>query len=206
MLRNDSLAYYQHHASRLLQNELQHKDLTEIQPLLESLRPGARVLDLGCGSGLDLQSLRKSGFQGVGIEGAAARAAIAREMNPGAEILGKNFFFYSPVESEWGGVWANRSLHHDSPELVQRMVAVMFRGLRVGGRMGLVMYEGSGAFEDREGDLQGPSRMIRPWSEKPLCSMLEQTGFNILKVGRKPASPARGLLMPSLLVLSERKG
>jgi len=206
MLHDDSTSFYQRHAARLLQHELKHKELGEIVPFLELLRPGDRVLDLGCGSGLDLQALRRAGFEAVGLEGAVARALIARELNPGVEILEKNFFFYSPKEGEWGGVWANRALHHDAPEAVQRVVAALFRGLRVGGVFGLVMYEGTGAFEDREGDLAGPSRMIRPWSEKPLCSMLEQTGFKILKVGRKSADPARGLLMPSLFVLSERKG
>ncbi|NDG84319.1 MAG: methyltransferase domain-containing protein [Proteobacteria bacterium] len=206
MPHDDSTSFYQHHAARLLQHELKHKERGEIAPFLELLRPGDRVLDLGCGSGLDLQTLRKAGFEGVGMEGAAARVEIARGVNPGAEILEKNFLFYTPKEAEWGGVWANRSLHHDAPEAVQRVVAALFRGLRIGGVFGLVMYEGTGAFEDREGDLQGPSRLIRPWSEKALCSMLEQSGFKILKVGRKPADPARGLLMPSLFVLAERKG
>jgi SAM-dependent methyltransferase len=201
-----SVSYYTHHADRLAQHDLRTKEMGEIVPFLELLRPGDRVLDLGCGSGFELQWMRKAGLEVVGIEASPVRAARARELNPGVEILEKNFLFYTPKEGEWAGALANRSLHHDSPEAVQRVVAGMFRGLRAGGVLCVVVYEGAGAFEDREGDLSGPSRMIHPWMEKPLCSMLEQTGFTILKVGRKPADAARGLLMPSLMVIAERKG
>ncbi len=175
-------------------------------PFLELLNPVARVLDLGCGSGLDLQWIRRSGREGVGIEAAAARVRIAREQNPGVEIQEKNFLFYSPKEAEWDGVWANRSLHHDSPEAVQRVVASVFRGLRPGGVFGVVVYEGTGGFQDREGDYSGPSRSLYPWREKPLCSLLEQTGFQIVKVGRKPSAPEEGHPLPSLLILAKKIG
>ncbi len=206
MKSQDSVPYYEHHALRLAEQDLRVKSPGELVPFLELLVPNGRVLDLGCGSGFDLQWIRRSGREGVGIDAAPSRARIAREQNPGAEILEKNFLFYSPKESEWDGVWANRSLHHDSPEAVQRVVAGVFRGLRPGGIFGVVVYEGSGGFQDREGDYLGPSRSLHPWREKALCSLLEQTGFQILKVGRKPAAPEEGHALPGLLVLAKKIG
>jgi SAM-dependent methyltransferase len=206
MKSQDSVSYYDHHALRLAAHDLRVKSPGELLPFLELLAPEARVLDLGCGSGLDLQWIRRSGREGVGIEAAASRARIAREQNPGAEIHGKNFLFYSPKEAEWDGVWANRSLHHDAPEAVQRVVASVFRGLKPGGIFGVVVYEGAGGFQDREGDYSGPPRFILPWREKPLCSLLEQTGFQIVKVGRRPAAPEGGHSLPSLLILAKKIG
>ena len=199
-----SIPYYEHHARRLADLDLRVKEAGEILPFLNLLRSGDRVLDLGCGTGFELQWMKKVGIEAVGMEASPARVALARELNPGVEILEKNFLFYTPKEGEWDAALANRSLHHSAPEGVQRVIAGLFRGLRPGGVLGLVMYEGVGAFEDREGDLSGPSRMIHPWMEKPLCSMLEQTGFGIHQVGRRGADPTRGLILPSLMVLARK--
>jgi predicted methyltransferase len=141
---------------------------------------------------------------GLGLEGSGVRAEIARAQNPGVEILQKNFLFLSLKEGEFDGVWANRSLHHFEPEVTQRVVGALFRGLKAGGVFGLVIYEGQGGFEDREGDLAGPSRFLHPWSEKAICSMLEQTGFKIKKVGRQTANPSHGHPLPSLLIIATK--
>ena len=47
---------------------------------------------------------------------------------------------------------------------------------------GAVLYEGTGSFDE---GMEGPHRKIHLYSEKALCSMFEQTGFQVIKVGRK---------------------
>jgi len=105
-------------------------------------------------------------------------------------------------EAEWDGIWANSSLHHHGAELVQRVIAGCFRGLKPRGVLGLILYEGEESFEDREGDLSGPPRYIHPLTEKAICSMLEQTGFKITRVGRKKATGSD--MLPKLLVLAQK--
>lgn len=68
----------------------------------------------------------------------------------------------------------------------------------------MVVYEGTESFLDREGDLMGPSRYLHPYSEKALCSMIEQSGFKIKKVGRQPAQSDLGHPLPSLLILATK--
>jgi SAM-dependent methyltransferase len=204
MKSKDSVPYYEHHAERLFSLSLRTRNPGELLPFAELLPERARVLDLGCGSGEDLLLFQKAGFHGVGIEAGASRARMARERVPGVQILERNFLLLSLKEGEFEGAWANRSLHHFSPEETQRVVASVFRGLTVGGVFGLVLYEGSGAFEDREGDLSGPSRFLHPWNEKAACSMIEQSGFRIRKVGRQEARPEAGHPLPSLLILATK--
>jgi len=204
MKSSDSVPYYEYHARRLADADLASRNGAEVLPFLRELNPGNRVLDLGCGSGFDLQLIHKAGFQGVGLDGSEARLGIARTVNPGVEFLQKNFLFYTPKEAEWDGVWANRSLHHFSPEATQRVIASLFRGLRSGGALGVVVYEGEGGYQDRDGDLSGPSRWVQPWSEKAISSMIEQTGFSIKKVGRQTANPSHGHPLPSLLILARK--
>jgi len=107
-------------------------------------------------------------------------------------------------ESDFNGVWAKHSLDHFSPEATQRIVATLFRGMKTGGALGMVVYEGGAPFEDREGDLSGPSRYLHPWSEKGISSLIEQTGFSIKKVGRQIANPSRGNPLSGMLILARK--
>lgn len=204
MKSSDSLSFYEMRAEKLALTDLRTKDPAELLPFLERLAPGLRALDLGCGSGLDLQWMRKAGVEAVGLEGAPARARIARERNPGAQIIEKNMLFYTPGEGEWDAVWACRSLHHFPPEAAQRVVAALFRGLKQGGTLGVVVFEGQGSVEDRGEEFDQPSRHIHLWSERALSSMIEQSGFRIDRVGRKAIRPGAADPHPSLLILASK--
>lgn len=58
--------------------------------LLESCLPeqgkGLRLLDVGCGTGHHMASLRERGFEVAGVDGSAGMLDQARANNPGAEI------------------------------------------------------------------------------------------------------------------------
>src|SRR5207247_10666052 len=54
--------------------------------LTRRLRPGADVLDLGCGAGRDLKELARRGFTVLGVDYSAPLAALAREYS-GQEVL-----------------------------------------------------------------------------------------------------------------------
>jgi len=195
----DTIRYYDHHAQRLHSHWLKEKSPSDLLPFLEALKPNSRVLDLGCGTGMDLGWLQKAGHRGMGIEGSGPLAEIARTMNPGTEILHQNLMFLSLKEAEFDGIWANQVFQHFPSEGVQRVIATGFRGLKPGGVLGLGVFEGSGSFEDRDGDWSGPSRAVYLYSEKALCSMVEQTGFRIEKIGRKTTSSG-----PQILILASR--
>ncbi len=205
MKSTDSIHYYEYHAKRLMKASGDWPSLkAELAPFLEMLNPGGRVLDLGCGAGQDLRIIHEAKLRVVGIEGARTRADQARTLNPEVEVQEKNFLFLTLKEAEFDGVWAKHSLHHFSPEATQRIVATLFRGMKTGGALGLVVYEGAAPFEDREGDLSGPSRYLHPWSEKGISSLIEQTGFAIKKVGRQIANPSRGNPLPGMLILARK--
>ncbi len=186
---------------------------------MELLDRGARVLDLGCGNGMDLAWLSKAGFEGVGIDSSSSLVAAARAIHAqsGVEILEKNFLFLSLEEASYDGVWANLSFCELAPEVLQRLLAICFKGVRVGGVLGAVLYEGTGSFEEGGNGLDStvagvvsPTRKIHLYTEKALCSMFEQTGFQVLRVGRKADASAGdsrasgSISMPKILILAKR--
>ena len=196
MRSNDSIQYYDHHAFQIGKTQA-FEPGTVLQPFLALLPPESRVVDLGCGVGNDLLLLSQAGHQVSGLD--ASKGMVSEAKKRGIEVEIKNVLFWSPKANEWNGVWVNRSFQHLAPEEVQRVVASAFRGLSVGGVLGIIVPEGEGVFEDREGDLFGPSRWIHLYNENQICSLVEQTGFKVIQLGRRQST--RGL---DLLVLAKR--
>ncbi|MFN0177749.1 MAG: class I SAM-dependent methyltransferase [Gemmatimonadales bacterium] len=50
------------------------------------IRPGATVVDLGCGSGVWLARLVEAGYRGIGVDQSPACAKLARQVAPSASI------------------------------------------------------------------------------------------------------------------------
>jgi SAM-dependent methyltransferase len=68
----------------------------DLRPLL---RPGARVLDLGCGHGRNLESLRAQGFRALGLDASAERLTQAQARGDGAAPLVRADLFELPFGS-----------------------------------------------------------------------------------------------------------
>jgi SAM-dependent methyltransferase len=184
----NSLKYVDHHADRLHERrlaELKPNFQHDLSPFISHLPACGAVLDWGCGVGLDLAYLAWNGFQVSGIDQSENILKQAIRNCPGAELHHKNGLMFSVKASTLDGVWIRESLNDLPSEEAQRVLAIAFRGLKAGGILGVIVKEGSGVFEDREEDLMGPSRTVFLYSEKALCSMIEQTGFSLLTVGRR---------------------
>ncbi len=184
MQRTDCQEYYNHHAERIHLRRQEAAKANEMFPFLQELSPGSRVLDWGCGSGIDVGILTRFGHKATGLDFSAPMIAIARQENTNQEFLVKNGLMFTPAASELDGVWINETLNDLSFEQAQRVVGSSFHGLKDHGLLGIIVEEGDGSYEDRSDDLYGPSRVIYRYREKALCPMIEQSGFTVLKVGR----------------------
>lgn len=105
-------------------------------PLLDvfitRLAPGARVLDLGCGAGRDLLTLRHAGFKCIGVDLSRQLASIARA-HAGAPTLAADMRTLAYGKAEFDGVVAIASLLHLSSDEQASQVSKIFDWLRPGG-------------------------------------------------------------------------
>jgi len=104
-------------------------DLAAAVVELLNLRPGERILDLGCGDGILTAKLAAIGCSVVGIDGSSAQIEAARKLGLDARVMdGEKLSFHG----EFDAVFSNAALHWmRNPEAV---ISGVWRALRPRGR------------------------------------------------------------------------
>lgn len=99
---------------------------------LSGLRPGARIADLGCGSGIFTDLLRRRGYQCTGMDLSPILIQIARRNFPGIEFIEGDVEHLPFADVSFDGVLLGGVLHH-LPQPA-RCAAETMRVLRPGGK------------------------------------------------------------------------
>jgi SAM-dependent methyltransferase len=83
---------------------------------LAGLRPGARVVEVGPGTGKATVALVRRGYAVTGVELSGDLAAVARRDAPGAEIVVAEFETWEPAVAGFDAVVATAAYHWIDPE------------------------------------------------------------------------------------------
>jgi SAM-dependent methyltransferase len=102
---------------------------------LAGLRPGARVLEIGPGTGKATVELARRGYAVTGVELSPELAAVARRNVPAAEIVVGDFESWEPKRAGFDAVVAFSAVHWIAPRLRYAKPA---RVLRPGGSLCVV--------------------------------------------------------------------
>ena len=151
----------------------------------EKLRQGfeapIRVLDVGCGVGLDSHILTEHGFQIYGIDIAEKMIEYAKQNVPRAIFEESNFFTY--LNGQFQGIVMDAFLHLFPKEEVQTILGKA-KSLLVSGGYGLICttkndesVEGYFEKEDYNGRVK---RFRKHWTEQELKDTLKQNGLRIV--------------------------
>ncbi len=133
------------------------------------LKPGGRVLDLGCGPANAAAEMRNQGLQ---VDAVDASPEMVKLANATHDIGARQATFDAIDEVEaYDGVWANFSLLHASAEDFPRHLGALYRALRPGGYFHIGMKLGSGSVRDRLG------RQYSYYSQPELSEHLVEAGF-----------------------------
>ncbi len=114
-----TLAYYEQRAQQFRAGTADHDVSQNMAALLRHIEgePPYAILDFGCGPGRDLKTFTQLGHAPIGLDGAAAFAAMARK-ETGCEVWQQNFLELDLPGERFDGIFANASLFHvPSPEL-----------------------------------------------------------------------------------------
>lgn len=109
-LSNNTLDYYEMNASAYADSTM-GIDMAELREhLTKHLKPNARILDAGCGSGRDSLAFKEAGYSITAFDGSVALARIASTLlsQPVPAIR----FEELDIRGSFNAVWANASLLH----------------------------------------------------------------------------------------------
>lgn len=137
--------YYQQHAERFF-SETVTVDMSALyQPFVAHLKPGARILDAGCGSGRDANAFSAMGYDVEAFDASAELVELARQ-HSGLPVEQKRFEDITDVE-RYDGIWCCASLLHVPLAELPEVMARLARALKPDGVWYLSFKYGSGERE-----------------------------------------------------------
>ena len=127
-----TLEWYNDNAARYAAETVDTDMRMVCDRFLALVRPGGRVLDLGCGSGRDLKYFREQGFEAEGLDGSAELCKLAAD-HSGCPVQCCSLEDWIPAPDLYDGIWCCAVLHHLPEAEIGRFFAEKLFCLREGG-------------------------------------------------------------------------
>ncbi|HWK45733.1 MAG TPA: methyltransferase domain-containing protein [Stellaceae bacterium] len=141
-----TLRFYADEAARYAVQARQ-KPTRQLADFLDELPSGGKVLELGCGAGIETEEIIRRGFDVVATDGSPEMAAEA------ARRIGRpvGTLLFEAIDDIgcYDGIWANACLLHVPLADLARVLSLIHRALKLGGRFRASFKQGAG--EDRDG-------------------------------------------------------
>jgi quercetin dioxygenase-like cupin family protein/ubiquinone/menaquinone biosynthesis C-methylase UbiE len=181
-----TLGYYELRAEEFRAGTWDHDVSQNIAALLRHIEgaPPFTILDFGCGPGRDLKAFAALGHTAIGLDGAAAFAAMARAAT-GCEIWQQDFLALDLPSGRFHGIFANASLFHVPPRELPRVLAQLHAALKPAG----ILFTSNPRGENEEGwngERYGAYHDLAAWRR-----YLADAGFEELDHYYRPAGLPR---------------
>lgn len=174
-------AYDQVAANYVKQNAAMPPELIDLgRKFLRVIPTGARILDLGCGTGRDMAWLASQGLVVVGADLSAGMLYQARARTSG-QLVQMDMRQLALRDHCMDGIWCMASLLHLPKWVVPPTIAEMARVLTPGGALALALQGGEG--EQWEVGAYGypVRRFFARYSSEEVKTLLESAGFAVIE-------------------------
>ena len=175
----DTLDFYDANAKEYAAESLTHDVLEDRGRFISKLKKGARILDLGCGSGRDSFTFSRLGYEAVPVDGSENMCREA-ERYTGLPVRCLTFSELD-YEEEFDGVWACASLLHVPSGELPQVLSLVRRALRKNGVFFCCFKKG-----DFEGMRDG--RRYTDMTSERLGNLLKECGFSDVELWENTAA------------------
>jgi SAM-dependent methyltransferase len=165
--------YYQQNYRKYHEKTFSVDPTSFLTPFAEKLKPGATILDIGCGSGRDLLWFRQRGFEVVGFERSPGLAGLARK-NVGCEVIEGDFETYDFSRLSVDAIMLVGALVHLPHYKVPEVLNSINRALKDDGNMLLSLKKGTGNTSDSH------ARVFYLWNDGELRDLFNDLGLDVI--------------------------
>ncbi|MDP2671933.1 MAG: class I SAM-dependent methyltransferase [Candidatus Daviesbacteria bacterium] len=157
----------------------QFKKNKYLEQLVKLLKPGAIVLDIGCGSGVPVDKyLVDKGFKVTGFDISEKQIELAKQNVPQATLEVKDMSKLKEGEYKVGAVVSFYAIFHTPREQHQELFEKINSFLSQGGYILVTM--GAGEWERTEDDFHGTKMWWSHYGAEKNKEIVENAGFKIL--------------------------
>jgi len=146
---------------------------------------GARILDVGCGSGRDMLWLKRQGFEPTGFEHSPGLAVLA-EKETGCPVIQGDFTIYDFSSLAVDGILASGALVHLDRDQLVPVLENILKALNPGGHVYLSLKQGRGRRTDDQG------REFTLWQDQNLRPIFKQLGLEVAAYSTNTSAMATG--------------
>jgi protein-L-isoaspartate O-methyltransferase len=167
-----------------------------IEGFAARLRPGARVLEIGSGSGRDAVALESAGLSVRRTDITPAFVRRLQDAGHAADVVDPAFDDLSDPDepgTPYAGVWANASLLHLDRDTFPLVLSRLADATEPGGVLFAAVKEGDGEDWSIHGNVTAP-RFFTYWREEPLRSAADGAGWRVEHMERGTGERGEGWL------------
>ncbi|MFB6176819.1 MAG: class I SAM-dependent methyltransferase [Halobaculum sp.] len=138
---------------------------------------GPRVLDAGCGPGVDLAAFEAAGLNPVGFDRATPFLQDAADRTDAAAVVTADLRAFPFHDDSFDGVWCCAALLHLPRTAASGVLTEAARVLRSGGALFVSVQRGTG--RERRTDEHGNERLFTKFESAELRDLLQSAGFSV---------------------------
>ena len=142
-----TIDYYNKHAEKFTTSTFEVDMKSLYQPFLAELPEGARILDVGCGSGRDTLAFKNKGYQVDAIDYSEELVKKATQLT-GIPVRLQSFYEID-ADQAYDGIWACASLLHCERTRLKEVIGKLLSALKPNGMLYMSFKYGNG---DRQKD------------------------------------------------------
>lgn len=166
--------FYNENASKFINNTFLLDVNALYEPFIKLLKPGAHILDAGCGSGRDALFFTKCGYIVTAFDAAEEMVKHACKTT-GLEIKQMTFQEFDLPE-QFDAIWACASLLHVSESEIDLVVEKLSKSLKYNG-----IFYSSYKYGEKEGFRHG--RLFNDYTETRFKALMERHNqFDIISI------------------------
>lgn len=186
-----TIEYYEKNAKEYFNRTVNIKMDDLYEEFEKYLYPGAKILDLGCGSGRDSKYFLAKGYEVVSVDGSYEMCKLAEEYI-GNTVYNIKFEDLN-YNDEFDAIWASASLLHVKKHSLLQVMNEVIRALKDQGVLYASWKYGSGPrCED--------NRYYYDLSRGEICELLESNSAEVIKTWRSQDNLGRADSWVNILV------